>query len=86
MAEKKIPMRKCTGCNGVFPKNSLIRVIRTPEGEIKIDKTGRQNGRGAYLCDSTACFEKARKSKGIEKSLQTAIPSEIYDSLLKEMI
>ncbi len=86
MAEKKIPMRKCTGCNGVFPKNSLIRVIRTPDGEIKIDKTGRLNGRGSYLCDSVSCFEKAKKSRGIEKSLSTAIPAEVYDSLLKEMI
>lgn len=85
MAEKKIPMRKCTGCNGVFPKKALIRVIRTPEAEIKIDKTGKLNGRGAYICDSVSCFEKARKSKGIEKSLATVIPSEIYDSLLKEM-
>ena len=86
MAEKKVPLRKCVGCNNSFPKSALIRVIRTPEGEIKIDRTGRQNGRGAYICDSKDCFEKARRSKGIERSLDTQIPEEIYESLLKEMI
>ncbi|MBO7335952.1 MAG: YlxR family protein [Lachnospiraceae bacterium] len=86
MAEKKVPLRKCTGCNGSFPKSQLIRVIKTPEGEIKIDRTGRQNGRGAYICDSKDCFEKARRSKGIERSLGVPIPEEIYESLLKEMI
>ncbi|MBR6359240.1 MAG: YlxR family protein [Lachnospiraceae bacterium] len=86
MAEKKVPLRKCTGCNESFPKSQLIRVIKTPEGEIKIDRTGRQNGRGAYICDSKECFEKARRSKGIERSLGVPIPEEIYESLLKEMI
>ncbi|MBP5249129.1 MAG: YlxR family protein [Lachnospiraceae bacterium] len=86
MAEKKVPLRKCTGCNESFPKSQLIRVIKTPEGEIKIDRTGRQNGRGAYICDSKDCFEKARRSKGIERSLGVPIPEEIYESLLKEMI
>ena len=86
MAEKKIPIRKCTGCNNSFPKPSLIRVIKTPEGEIKVDRTGRMNGRGAYICDSSECFEKARRSKGIERSLGVPIPEEIYDSLLKEMM
>ncbi len=86
MAEKKIPMRKCTGCGSVKPKKELIRILKTPEGEIIIDKTGRKNGRGAYICDSVECFEKAKKSKGIERSLEMQIPSEIYESLLKEMM
>ncbi len=86
MADKKIPMRKCTGCGSVKPKKELIRILKTPEGEITIDKTGKKNGRGAYICDSVECFEKAKKSKGIERSLEMQIPSEIYESLLKEMM
>ncbi|MCR5585610.1 MAG: YlxR family protein [Lachnospiraceae bacterium] len=85
MADKKIPMRKCTGCGAVKSKKELIRVLKTPEGEIKIDKTGRANGRGAYICDSVECLEKAKKSGGIAKSLGTAIPAEVYDALIKEM-
>jgi predicted RNA-binding protein YlxR (DUF448 family) len=85
MAEKKIPMRKCTGCGAVKSKKELIRVLRTPEGDIKIDKTGRANGRGAYICDSVECFKKARKSGSIAKSLSTAIPDEVYEELIKEM-
>ena len=85
MADKKIPMRKCTGCGEVKPKKELIRVLRTPEGEIKIDRTGRMNGRGAYICDSAGCLEKAVKTKGLERSLSVSIPNEVYDSLLKEM-
>ncbi len=86
MADKKIPMRKCTGCGSIKPKKELIRILKTPEGEIIIDKTGKKNGRGAYICDSVECFEKAKKSKGIERSLEMQIPSEIYESLLKEMM
>ncbi|MCR5584377.1 MAG: YlxR family protein [Lachnospiraceae bacterium] len=85
MAEKKIPMRKCTGCGAVKSKKELIRVLRTPEGEIKIDKTGRANGRGAYICDSVSCLEKAKKTGGLAKSLSTAIPDDVYESLVKEM-
>ncbi len=86
MTEKKIPMRKCTGCGTVKPKNELIRVLKTPEDEIVIDKTGRKNGRGAYICDSEECLKKAIKSNAIARSLSVSIPDEVYDSLLKEMI
>ena len=85
MAEKKIPLRKCTGCNEMRPKKELIRVLKTSEEEIILDVTGRKNGRGAYLCNSLECFQKARKSRGLERSLQTKIPDEIYEVLEKEL-
>ena len=85
MAEKKIPLRKCTGCNEMKPKKELIRVLKTVEEEIVLDKTGRKNGRGAYLCNSLECFQRARKTKGLERSLQIKIPDEIYEILEKEL-
>ena len=85
MAEKKIPLRKCTGCNEMKPKKELIRVLKTPEEQIVLDTTGKQNGRGAYLCNSLECFKQARKTKGLERSLQIKIPDEIYESLEKEL-
>ena len=85
MAEKKIPLRKCTGCNEMKPKKELIRVLKTPEDEIILDKTGKKNGRGAYLCNSIECFKKAAKTKGLERSLQIKIPEGIYESLEKEL-
>ena len=85
MAEKKIPLRKCTGCGEMKSKKEMIRVLRTAEGEIILDKTGRKNGRGAYLCNSLECFQKARKTKGLERSLQVNIPDEIYEILEKEL-
>ena len=85
MAEKKIPLRKCTGCNEMKPKKELVRVLKTPEDEIVLDKTGKKNGRGAYLCNSIECFRKAVKTKSLERSLQIKIPEEIYESLEKEL-
>ena len=85
MAEKKIPLRKCTGCGEMKPKKELIRVLKTTETEIVLDKTGKKNGRGAYLCNSLECFNKARKTKGLERSLQIKIPDEIYEPLEKEL-
>ena len=82
---RKIPMRKCVGCNEKKSKKELIRVLRTPEGQITIDATGRQNGRGAYLCASSECLKKAIRNKGIARSLDVNIPQEIYDELQKEM-
>ena len=86
MAEKKIPLRKCTGCNEMKPKKELIRVLKTTEEEIILDKTGKKNGRGAYLCNSLDCLKQARKTKGLERSLQVKIPDEIYETLEKELI
>lgn len=82
---KKIPTRKCTGCQEMKSKREMLRVLRTPEGEIVVDATGRKNGRGAYLCHSMECLEKARKNKGLERSLKCAIPDETYESLKKEI-
>lgn len=82
---RKVPMRKCIGCQEMKSKKEMLRVIRTPEEELVIDTTGRKNGRGAYLCHSTACFDLARKNRGLERSLKMAIPPEIYDSLKKEI-
>lgn len=82
---KKVPLRKCTGCNELKNKKEMLRVIKTPEDEIILDATGKKNGRGAYICNSYLCFEKARKTKALERSLKTAIPQEIYEMLEKEL-
>ena len=82
---KKIPMRLCRGCNEHKPKAELIRVVRSPEGEISLDFTGKKNGRGAYLCRSAACFKKARKSRRIERELGVEVPEEVYESLEREL-
>lgn len=82
---QKTPLRKCTGCGEMKPKKEMIRVIKTDTGEIFVDKTGRKNGRGAYICHSTECFDKARKTKGFERSLKTVISDDIYDTLKKEL-
>ncbi len=82
---KKVPLRKCTGCGESKPKKELIRVIHTPEDTIEIDRTGKKNGRGAYLCDSAECLLKAKKSHAIERSLEVTFSEEIYEMLEKEM-
>ena len=78
---KKIPMRRCTGCGEMKEKKSLIRIVRTPDGTIQIDRTGKLNGRGAYLCDDLACLRAARKRRSLQRSLDTPIPDEIFDEL-----
>ena len=83
--QKKIPERRCTGCNQTKPKTELIRVVRSPEGELSVDISGKKSGRGAYICNSRACFAKARKSKRIESSLKCSISEEIYDQLEKQI-
>ncbi|MEE8817308.1 MAG: YlxR family protein [Lachnospiraceae bacterium] len=78
---KKVPMRSCIGCMEKKEKRDLVRVIRTPEGEIRLDPTGRANGRGAYLCRNPQCLEKARKKGSLSRTLQCEIPSSVYDEL-----
>ena len=78
-------MRQCVGCGEMKPKKELLRVIKTAEEEILLDATGKKNGRGAYICASSACFEKAVKTKGLSRSLKTEIPAEIYEELKREM-
>lgn len=85
MTQKKIPMRQCLGCREMKPKKELVRVVRSPDGEISLDTRGKAPGRGAYVCYDSACLKKARKSKALERSLETAIPEEIYDRLEQEM-
>lgn len=82
---KKLPMRQCVGCNEMKNKKELIRVIKTPEGEILMDATGKKNGRGAYVCKTSDCLKKAIKNKGLERSLKVQIPEEIYEKLTKEL-
>jgi len=85
MKQKKIPMRQCTGCREHKPKRELIRVVRSPEGEVSLDFRGKSPGRGAYLCPSQDCLAKARKSRALERALECQIPDEIYDKLTSEM-
>ena len=80
---KKIPMRKCTGCNEMKEKKTMMRVLKCEEG-IVLDTTGKKNGRGAYLCKSAECLKMAAKSRGLERSLKVQIPKEVYEALEKE--
>lgn len=85
MKNKKIPMRQCVGCGEMKPKKELIRVLRTEDGNIVSDTTGRKNGRGAYLCKNGECLRKAQKNRGLERSLKTPVSKEAYETLAKEM-
>lgn len=83
--QKKIPMRQCVGCREMKPKKELIRVVKSPEGEISLDFRGKAPGRGAYVCPNSACLKRAIKSKALERAFETAIPQEIYEALLERM-
>lgn len=83
--QKKIPQRQCMGCRERKEKRQLIRVVRSPEGEVSLDFSGKKNGRGAYLCPDMQCLKKAIRAKSLERSLEVAIPQEVYDRLEKEM-
>ena len=96
MKQKKVPMRKCTGCNEMKEKRELIRVVKAPDvkdedgnviaqGEISLDLTGRKSGRGAYVCRNLSCFEKARKARRFERSLSCKIPEEVYEQMQNEL-
>ncbi|MHC1721220.1 MAG: RNase P modulator RnpM [Clostridiaceae bacterium] len=85
MKVKKIPQRMCTGCMEMKPKKELIRVVKNKEGEVSLDLTGKKPGRGAYVCNNSECFEKAFKTKRLEKNLETKISEELYDSLRAEI-
>ncbi len=83
---KKVPLRRCLGCMQSFEKRALIRVVRSPEGEVSLDFGGKKSGRGAYVCRNAACLKKAIKSKRIEKNLECSIPDEVYERLEGELI
>ena len=85
MQEKKIPVRHCVGCGTEKPKKELVRVVRTPDGGILLDLTGKMSGRGAYLCRELSCLKKARKARRLESQLGVPIPEEVYDRLESEM-
>ncbi len=82
---KKIPVRQCLGCRQPRPKSELIRVVRSPEGEIAIDARGKLPGRGAYICPDPACLKKAVKSRALDRALETKIPDGIIDELTHQM-
>lgn len=81
---KKISMRQCVGCGEMKNKKDMIRVLKSAEGPVVLDMTGKKNGRGAYLCMNKECLAKARKNKGLERSFKISIPDEIYENLEKE--
>lgn len=85
MKTKRIPERICIGCQQIKPKNELIRIVKSPEGEISIDKTGKKSGRGAYICPKEECLKLAEKSRRIEKSFSCRIDAAVYEELENEL-
>ncbi|MFC5648982.1 RNase P modulator RnpM [Paenibacillus solisilvae] len=86
MRPRKVPLRKCVACQQMMPKKELIRVVRTPDGAILIDLTGKKPGRGAYLCGKVSCFKLAKKSKALDRALKQPVGAEIYDQLEQDFI
>ena len=85
MKQRKIPMRRCNGCNEQKPKNQLIRIVKSPDDEISLDLTGKKSGRGAYICYDVECLRKARKSRRIDRTFEMTIPDNVYDSLEEQI-
>lgn len=96
MHQKKIPLRKCTGCNEMKEKKQLVRIVKTPDktdengnivqkSEILVDLTGKKSGRGAYICPNPECLKAARKARRLEKAFSCQIPDEVYEQLEKEL-
>lgn len=85
MKTKKIPMRMCIGCGEMKPKKELIRIVKSKEGEISLDLTGKKSGRGAYICKDLKCLQKARKSRKLERNFSCQISDEIYDGMESEL-
>ena len=83
--QKKIPQRQCMGCRERKEKRQMIRVVRTTEGDVQLDFSGKLNGRGAYICPNPECLQKARKSKSLDRSLEVTIPETVYERLAAEM-
>ena len=82
--QKKIPMRQCVGCREMRQKKELVRVVKSPEGEVSLDLTGRKPGRGAYVCPRVDCLRLARKARRLEKAFSCPIPAEVYDRMEEE--
>lgn len=85
MKQRKVPLRKCTGCQEMKDKRELIRIVRNDAGEFSLDRTGKKPGRGAYICPNVQCLEKAQKSKGLERSFKAQVPKEVYEQLLTQL-
>lgn len=82
---KKIPLRMCVGCSEMKPKPELIRVVRSPEGEISLDSTGKKSGRGAYICCNKDCLKKAVKSKRLDRTFECTVPEDLYERLEEQL-
>ena len=85
MKEKKVPMRMCVGCREMKPKKELLRVVRSPEGSLSVDATGRKPGRGAYVCRSAECLKKAIRQKQLERAFDCALQDEVKEALMREL-
>ena len=85
MTSKKVPMRMCTACREMKPKRELVRIVKTSEGEIKLDTTGKLNGRGAYICKDKDCLMKAQKINALSRAFETSVSEEIYSQLKTEL-
>ena len=86
MIAKKVPLRMCTGCGEMFDKRTLVRVVKSPDGEISLDLTGKKAGRGAYVCKNPECLKKARKKKALERAFSVQISDEVYNAMEEEML
>jgi predicted RNA-binding protein YlxR (DUF448 family) len=86
MKERKVPLRKCIGCQEMIGKKTLVRIVGSPEGEVTVDVTGKKPGRGAYLCGQPDCFRHARKSKGLERALNTSVTPTVYEQLEQQLL
>lgn len=85
MKAKKVPMRMCTGCGEMFDKRTLVRVVKSPDGEISLDLTGKKSGRGAYVCKNPECLKKARKKRAFERAFSVQIDEDVYNAMEEEM-
>ena len=85
MQQRKIPVRRCVGCNAQKPKRELVRVVRSPDGAVSVDLTGKKAGRGAYLCPSAACLAKARKAKRLQNAFGVPVPDDVFERLTAEI-
>ena len=83
--KKKTPERQCMGCNERFPKSTLLRVVRDPEGGVSLDFTGKKSGRGAYICKNVACLKKAQKTRRLSRVLECEIPEEVFSKMEEEL-
>lgn len=85
MQEKRVPLRKCIGCGEMSGKKTLLRIVRSKEGVVEVDPTGKKSGRGAYICREPECFSQVRRQKKLERALKCQIPDEVYEAVEKEL-